>query len=157
MHKRLSFLADFCRGHLLDEKILINPSYQIGNQIGEALTINGYSWVNLHFATLPSLAHEIAGAELSSLGIRQISWATSLFIVDKIFRSLKEEGKLDYFGELEASSGIIRAICRSILALKLAGLKSKDLSPESFISKNKGKEVILFLMKYEEELNKGKS
>jgi ATP-dependent helicase/nuclease subunit B len=156
MHKRLSFLADFCRGHLLDEKILIIPSYQIGNQIGETLTIKGHSWVNLHFAILASLAQEIAGAELSSLGVRQISWATSLFIVDRIFRSLKEEGKLDYFGELEASSGIIRAIYRSILALRLAGLKSKDLYPESFISKNKGKEVIFFLKNYEEELNKGK-
>jgi ATP-dependent helicase/nuclease subunit B len=156
LNSLISFLAEFCKEHLLEEKIFIVPSYQLGHQIGEALTINGHSWVNLNFITLASLVQEIAGAELSLLGIRQISWATSLFIVDKIFRSLKEEGKLDYFGELEASSGIIRAICRSILALRLGGLKSKDLSPDSFIGKNKGKEVILFLMKYEEELNKGK-
>jgi len=156
LNSLISFLTEFCKYHLLEENIFIVPSYQLGHQIGEALTINGHSCVNLHFTTIPSLAQEIAAAELSSLSIRQISWATSLFIVDKIFRSLKEERKLDYFGELEASSGIIRAISRSILALRLAALKSKDLSPESFISKNKGKEVILFLMKYEEELNEGK-
>jgi len=49
----LPFLADFCEQHLLDEKILIVPSYQTGHQIGEALTKAGHSWANLRFATLP--------------------------------------------------------------------------------------------------------
>jgi len=39
----LSFLADFGSQHLLDEKILIVPSYQTGHQIGEALTKAGHS------------------------------------------------------------------------------------------------------------------
>jgi ATP-dependent helicase/nuclease subunit B len=106
--------------------------------------------------TLPSLAQEIAGVELSSRGVRQISKAASLFMLDKIFRALKEGEKLDYFRELEASSGVVKAIHRSLFALRMAGLGGKDLSTDSFIKKNKGEEVILFLKKYEEELKKRK-
>ena len=156
MNTLTSFLAEFCGEHLLEEKTFIVPSYQLGHQIGEVLTSKGHSWVNLRFATLPSLAQSIAGVELSKLNIRQISGAASLFMVDKIFRILKEEGKLDYFGELEASSGVIRAVHRSLLDLRMAGLGSRDLSPESFIREDKGEEVILFLQKYEEELEKRK-
>ena len=156
MNFLISFLAEYCQAHLLDEKIFIVPSYQIGHQIGESLTMQGYSWVNLHFVTLPSLAQEIAGVELSTRGVRQISTAASFFMLDKIFRNLKEEGKLDYFSELEASSGVVRAIHRSLFALRMSGLRSKDLSADSFIKKNKGEEVISFLKKYEEELKRRK-
>lgn len=156
MNSLISFLDEFCKAHLLQEKIFIVPSYQLGHQIGEVLTSKGHSWVNLHFVTLPSLAQEIAGVELSTYGVRQISKAASLFMLDKIFRVLKEEGKLDYFRELEASSGVVKAIHRSLFALRMAGLGSKDLSTGSFIKKNKGEEVILFLKKYEEELERRK-
>ena len=156
MNTLISFLAEYCKAHLLQEKIFIVPSYQLGHQIGEVLTSKGHSWVNLHFVTLPSLAQEIAGVELSTRGVRQISKAASLFMLDKIFRNLKEEGKLDYFRELEASSGVVKAIHRSLFALRMVGLGSKNLSKNSFIKKNKGEEVILFLKKYEEELERRK-
>jgi len=156
MNSLISFLAEYCQGHLLDEKIFIVPSYQLGHKIGESLTMQGNSWVNLHFVTLPSLAQEVAGVELSIRGVRQISTAASFFMLDNIFRNLKEEGKLDYFSELEASSGVVRAIHRSLFALRMSGLRSKDLSTDSFIKKNKGEEVISFLEKYEEELKRRK-
>jgi len=156
MNSLISFLAEYCQAHLLDEKIFIVPSYQLGHQIGEALTSQGHSWVNLHFVTLPSLAQEIAGVELSTRGVRQISRSASFFMLEKIFRNLKEEGKLDYFSELEASSGVVRAVHRSLFVLRMSGLRSKDLSTDSFIKENKGNEVISFLKKYEEELKRRK-
>lgn len=152
MNALISFLDKFCKDHLLDEKIFIVPSYQIGYQIGESLTLKGHSWVNLHFATLPSLAQEIASPELSKNGIKQISRAASMFIVNKIFRELKDEGKLAYFNELDANSGVIRAIHRSLSALRMAGIRSKDLYSKNFIKEDKGQEVILFLKKYEQIL-----
>ncbi|MCK5608912.1 hypothetical protein KAR91_43970, partial [Candidatus Pacearchaeota archaeon] len=75
MNSPIHFLAEFCRAHLLDEKIFVMPSYQIGHQIGESLAANGYSWVNLRFMTLPLLAHEVAGVELSRLKLKQITGA----------------------------------------------------------------------------------
>ncbi len=138
MNSLISFLAEFCKAHLLQEKIFIVPSYQLGHQIGEVLTSKGHSWVNLHFVTLPSLAQEIAGVELSTRGVRQISKAASLFMLDKIFRNLKEEGKLDYFRELEASSGVVKAIHRSLFSLKTQPQFDLKLNPG-------GKDMFSFL------------
>ena len=64
LNSLISFLSKFCQEHVLDEKIFVIPSYQIGHQIGESLTKSGNSWVNLRFMTLPLLAHEVVGAEL---------------------------------------------------------------------------------------------
>jgi ATP-dependent helicase/nuclease subunit B len=138
-HKLVAFLSDFLRAHVLDEKIFVVPSYQIGHQIGESLAVNGQSWVNLRFMTLPSLAHEVAGAELSRLKLKQITGAASLFLVEKIFRGLQGEGKLQYFGDLEISSGVVRAFRRSIAALRLAGLENKSLDAGKFINADQGK------------------
>jgi ATP-dependent helicase/nuclease subunit B len=149
-------LSRICSEHRLEKKYLIVPSYQIGHQIGEKLAEKGGSWVNLHFVTLPALAQEVGGAELSKQGIKLISSTGSLFIVDKIFRKLKEEGELDYFNKIEATTGIVRALQNSIFALRMAGLKSTDLKSSEFIDERKGKEVTLLLQAYEEELEKGK-
>ncbi|MGD9345602.1 MAG: PD-(D/E)XK nuclease family protein [Candidatus Aminicenantes bacterium] len=132
------------------------PSYQMGHQIGERLAADGHSWVNLRFMTLPSLAHEVVGAELSKRKLRQITGAASLFLVEKIFRELKGEGKLRYLGDLEISSGVLRAFRRSITALRLAGLEAKDLDAGKFIGEDKGREVILLLDRFEETLERGR-
>lgn len=47
MNSTLSFLTDFLRSHVLDEKIFVVPSYQVGHQIGESLTEAG-----LYFTTI---------------------------------------------------------------------------------------------------------
>jgi ATP-dependent helicase/nuclease subunit B len=153
-HKLVVFLADYLRAHVLEEKIFVVPTYQIGHQIGESLAVKGQSWVNLRFMTLPLLAHEVAGAELSKRKLKQITGAASLFLVEKIFRRLQGEGELQYFGDLEISSGVVRAFRRSIAALRLADLKTNDLDVGKFINADKGKEVILLLKRYEEELEK---
>ncbi|MGB6866415.1 MAG: hypothetical protein WBE11_12035, partial [Candidatus Aminicenantaceae bacterium] len=104
--------------------------------------------------TLPLLAHDVVGTELSKRKLKQITGAASLFLVEKIFRVLKDEGELRYLGDLEISSGVVRAFRRSIAALRLGGLEAKDLDVEKFIGADKGREVILLLKRYEEELEK---
>jgi RecB family exonuclease len=156
LNSLLSYLDRFCGEYLLDEKVFIVPSYQIGNMIGLALAMEGRSWVNLRFMTLSSLAEEAAGEELAGRGLKRISGTTSRLLIHRIFQDLKESGELRYYGELEVKSGIVDAVCRSIYDLRMAGIKSNDLDPEKFIDKQKGKETRLFLEKYEEELEQGK-
>ncbi|MCD6518070.1 MAG: PD-(D/E)XK nuclease family protein [Candidatus Aminicenantes bacterium] len=152
----LSFLADFCSQHLLDEKILIVPSYQKGRQIGESLTKAGHSWVNLRFATLPSLAHEVCAEEIARAKLKQITPYTTSLLVEKAFTNLKQYGHLDYFKALDAKPGIIKAFSRSIQILRMQGISSKSLSPQEFanrfINKKKGTEIHLLLSEYEKLL-----
>jgi ATP-dependent helicase/nuclease subunit B len=156
LNKVIPYLFGYCAKRRLEKKYLIAPSYQIAHQLGEALAEEGGSWVNLHFMTLPALAQQVVGAELSKQGIKFISSTGSLFLVDKIFRRVKDEAKLDYFDKIEATTGIVRALQNSLIALRMAGLKSTDLRSLEFIKEQKGKEVILLLQAYEDELDKGK-
>src|SRR4030042_6221542 len=98
MSRSAEYLSRFCDEHRLEKKYLIVPSYQVGHQIGEALAKEGGSWINLHFVTLPSLAQELAGIELSTQGIKLISQANALFLVDRVFRRLKAAKKLKEIG-----------------------------------------------------------
>jgi hypothetical protein len=155
MSQPVSHLSRCCGEHRLEKKYLIAPSYQVAHQLGEPLATESGAWVNLHFVTLPALAQEAVGTELSKQGIKLISSRGSLFLVDRIFRKLKEE-KLDYFDKIEATTGIVRTLQNSIFALRMAGLKSTGLKPSEFIKGRKGDEIILLLRSYEEGLHKGK-
>ncbi len=147
-----SFLHEFCAENPTTEKICIVPSFRIGHQIGESLAAQGISWINLRFVTLSALAQETAGAEMAVQGLRQVSSATLLFLVEKIFRQQKTAGKLKYFVDLEASTGVVKAVLRSIQSLRMAGLSAHALHPDAFVNAQKGKEVIQFLHAYEKEL-----
>ena len=138
MNCLIRFLAGFCGGHLLEEKIFVVPSYQVGHQIGESLAKAGHSWVNLRFATLQSLAQEYAGLDISQGDMSQISESSAVILLNKVFSTLLDEGKLDYFGELKPSPGIIRALHNSLNALRMDSIKSDDLAPDSFINEKKG-------------------
>ncbi len=156
MNRLLSSLSAICAEHPLDKKYLVVPSYQIGRQLGDALAADGSSWVNLHSVTLPALAEQAAGPELAASGTRVISGAEALSLVDQVFGQLKDAGRLDYFGRVEATAGTIGAIQGSIFSLRMAGLKSAALDPASFIDDRKGRELALLLRSYEEELEKGR-
>jgi len=156
MNSVIRFLGEFCGGYLLEEKIFVVPSYQVGHQIGESLTKAGQSWVNLRFTTLPSLAQEYAGLDISQEDLSQISESSALILLNKVFSTLFDDGRLDYFGELKPSPGIIRALHKSLYALRMDGIKSEDLAVESFINEKKGLETRVILKSYEEELERNK-
>jgi len=151
-----AFLADFCSHHLLDEKIFIVPSFQVGHQIGERLAKAGHSWINLRFVTSASLAQQVVGDELSQSEIKHINAASSTTLIDKIFRRLQDSGKLEYFGELTPSFGVIKAVYSAVYSLRMVGIKSGELKPELFSSLKKGNEVQLLLRAYEGELKNKK-
>jgi len=156
MKLSLSWLSNICSEYRLEKKYLVVPSYQVGHQIGETLAKEGGSWINLHFVTLPALAQKVAGAELSKRVIKFVSSTGSFYLVDKIFRRLKAQKKFRYFGDIEATAGIIQALRHSINAVRMAGVKGRDLKASWFINERKGEEVILLLKAYEEELEKEK-
>jgi RecB family exonuclease len=156
MNAAAAFLRGFLDDHRLEKKYLIIPSYQAGRQVGESLAARGTSWVNLHYQTLPALAQEVAGAEVLSRGLRLISGQGALFLVEGVYRALREEGKLEYLGRIEPGAGIVRALRASIAALRMAGIRGAGISPASFISESKGREIALILKRYERALQERK-
>jgi RecB family exonuclease len=148
----IRFLSDFCRGHRLDEKIFVVPSFSIGRQVGEALAGAGEAWANLRFMTLPSLAHEAAAVELARAGKKQLSATELLVHVDGLFRELLSGGRLEYFNMLSPKPGVVRAVYRAIESLRLAKISSSALESGSFVVAAKGRDMARLLGRYEELL-----
>jgi len=156
MNSTIRFLAEFCGENLLEEKIFVVPSYQVGHQIGESLVKAAYAWLNLRFTTLPSLAQECAAVDIFQTGMAHISESSAVIVLNEVFRTLQNGGRLEYFKKLKPSPGIIRALHNSLYAMRMEGIKSEDLTPEDFISDKKGQEIKLILRSYEEELSRSK-
>ncbi|MBN1274227.1 MAG: PD-(D/E)XK nuclease family protein [Candidatus Aminicenantes bacterium] len=156
MNGTLRFLAQFCREHLLDEKILIVPRYQAGHQVGEALVRAGQPWVNLRFATAASLAYDAAAVDLAKRKMKRIADGTAFVLVNNAFRALQDEGAFDYFDGLRASPGIVRSLWRTILALRMEGVTGDSLSADAFIDRRKGREIGLLLGRYERMLTENR-
>jgi hypothetical protein len=146
------FLSAFCRDHPLDEKVLICPSFVAGRQIGEAVARDIGSWVNLRFVTTAALAAEVLGESGGAGPIRPMTASAELALVDRLFRELLAEGKLEYFGRAGASSGVAQALHRALRELRLDGRSSADLLPERFLVPRKGRELALLLDRYERAL-----
>jgi len=148
----IGFLAAFCREHQLDEKIFIVPSFSVGHQIGEALAGAGEGWVNLRFVTLPALALEVAAVELAALGKKQAGETDLLLLVDGLFRELKSAGRLEYFGTLNPTPGVARALYRAIQSLRLAKFRGLDVASPAFRREDKARDIALLLGRYEKIL-----
>lgn len=152
MSALIRFLADFCREHSLDEKVLVVPSFVAGRQIGEALAREAGSWVNLRFVTTPGLAAEVLQKSGAAGAARPLTASAELALVDRLFREALAEGRLDYFGRAGASPGLAQALHRAVRDMRLDGLSSADLPAERFLVPQKGRELALLLERYERAL-----
>lgn len=147
------FLADFCREHPIDEKIFVVPSHIVGRQIGQALAREAGAWINLRFITLTALAQEILAKAGAADPGRPLTASAQLALVDRSFRALLAEGRLEYFGRAGVSPGLVRTFSRAAQDLRFAGLTSADLRPDRFVVARKGEEIALLLSRYEKALD----
>jgi hypothetical protein len=93
----IRFLADFCREHPIDEKVFVVPSHIAGRQIGQALAREAGAWINLRFITLSALAQEMLERAGAADPGRPLTGSAQLALVDRSFRALLAEGRLEYF------------------------------------------------------------
>ncbi|HOW84985.1 MAG TPA: PD-(D/E)XK nuclease family protein [Candidatus Aminicenantes bacterium] len=153
MSALVRFLAGFCRGHPLDEKILIVPAFGAGREIGEALARQAGAWVNLRFVTTAALAAEVLGRSGGEGAARPLTPSAELALTDRLFRELLAAGELGYFGRAGSSPGLARALHGAVRELRLDGRTSADLRPELFLVPQKGRELALLLGRYERALD----
>src|SRR5512144_338996 len=71
-------LAEVCREHPLDEKVLVAPSRFIGHQIVESLVRSGTPWIHIRVESVRSLAHAVAGPSIADEGLTLLSRAQAL-------------------------------------------------------------------------------
>lgn len=156
MRNIIAQLADICKKHQAEEKILVVPSYIIGRQIGKMLARRGVAWSNLRFYTVQGIAHNLINQYMASEGVRFISNDFSVMLVEDICEKFLSSGRSRYFDALLAAPGMHRAIARAVEELRLAGYSAKDISPSCFESSAKSSEIQYIFDQYEKVLEKNR-
>lgn len=142
----IKHLESICKQHELTEKILIVDSYMIGEQIIRQFTRKNNHIVNLKMKTIKDLACDVSSIQQSQL----INDAVGSHLLYSLLTKLKPTFR--YFGEVEITSTLSRAMYQTIKSLRLAGYTSDSLSIEWFISPAKGEDMYRILESYEQLL-----
>ncbi|HWZ84818.1 MAG TPA: hypothetical protein VN032_01370, partial [Thermoanaerobaculia bacterium] len=147
-------LARICRQYPLDEKVLVAPSLPVGHQILERLARERHPWVNLRVETVRTLAHGLVGADLAREGLRLLSRAQALALVEQACGEALEPAS--YFGALRDRPGFHRAVHGTFDELRAAGISPAALPSRAFADPRKRRELKAILARYDEALVEGR-
>jgi len=147
-------IARACREHPLEEKVLVAPSLAIGHSLVERLAREGHSWVHLRVETVRTIALRIAGPDLSREGLRLLSRAQALALVEQACAEFLKPNS--YFGELRDRPGFHRALQRTFEEMRAAGLTAAALPAGAFDDPRKLRELKGILARYDEDLAAGR-
>ncbi len=153
-NRLLTELADFCAAHSVDEKILLVPSFPVGQQVLDALARSGCAHLNLRPATVFSLAHRVAGAALAAAGRETLSRAQLLALVEDACDQVLEPAS--YFGALRERPGLHRALQSTLNEIRRAGLTPEQLPAEALEDPRKAREMKAIGRAYRDALEAGK-
>lgn len=148
-------LARVCADHPLEEKIFVAPSLLVGHQIVERLAREGHPWVNLRVETVRNLAHALVGPELAREGLRLLSRAQALALVETA--AAQALTPKSYFGPLADRPGFHRALQATFEELRAAGISPGALPAAAFTDARKSRELRAILGRYDAALAKGRS
>ena len=147
-------LADVCAAHPLEEKVLVAPSLLVGHQIVERLARARGPVVHLRVETIRTLAHAAVGPALAREGLRLLSRAQSLALVEQA--CLENLDDRSYFGELRTRPGFHRAIQRASDELRAAGIAPGALPAAAFSDGRKPRELRAILQSSAASLERGR-
>jgi PD-(D/E)XK nuclease superfamily protein len=132
-------LARVCRDQPLAEKVLVAPTLSIGHQLVECLARSGTAWINLRVETARTLAHSLVGPALVRDGLRLLSRAQALALVEEA--CAQALGPDSYFGRLSDRPGLHRALQSTLDEIRSAGLQPDRLPAGAFVDPKKHREL----------------
>lgn len=145
--KRLKAVA---REHVLREKWLVAPDLRTGWQWIERLGREGTPAVNLRVKTVRGIVRDGAEPLLAREGLAPLKQeGTALAVARALEKGLRAE--LGYFGGLEPSWTLYRALAASIQDLKLAGADPGGLDAKAFENPDKAADIARLWEAYERE------
>ena len=143
-------VAAACREAPLEEKVLVAPSLLVGHTLLERLAREGHPWMNLRVETVRTLALAAAGPALARDGLRLLSRAQALALVEQA--CAQALGARSYFGALRGRTGLHRAMQRTLDELRAAGIGPTRLPATAFTDRRKASELRKVLAGYSKAL-----
>lgn len=147
----MAALADVCRQHPLDEKILIVPRYRAGHELLLSLNQADLTWVNLHISTVRAEAMKLLALDLARNNQVIVDHRQTVTLIQEILAELQRAGKLSYYPD-EVLNDMAENFAGALYDLRLAGIESGQIQEDQFVSPAKAGDTKLILGCFEEKL-----
>ena len=118
----LDQLAALCRKDPVGTKVVFVPSLQVGYHISTALATSGQSWANLHLTTPLDWARQSVLARLQAEGWKSLLPNYDLFFIGNLVENVLKDEQDGYFSRMTARPELARALLKTILELRQAGV-----------------------------------
>ena len=127
----INALANICKENLIVKKLLLVPSYQIGQNIIKIL--NGkIPILNLRIETMQDIATQKAMPFLSANTVDFADDSISRQIMFGIIYNMQKNSEFEYFTDIQATPSISNSIWNAIMEIKCAGLSQCDIENSCF-------------------------
>ena len=143
-------LASLCRQHVTRNKWVFVPSHALGHTVGERIALSGTNWLNLRFVTPLDIALRMGAPFLVERGIEPSEEGLGPALIMRLMLDLPKQG--GYFRPLADQPTLAEALWSTIRELRMAGIKSHQLSADAFASTEKHAELRALLASYEQFL-----
>lgn len=144
----INALANICGENKLLSKILIVPSYTIGqNIIGKLLAATPV--FNLKVETVQGIA---VGLGMPLLADNNLTFADDNItrqLMFEIIYNMRQNNKFEYFTDMQATPSISDSIWKAVMELKFAGLYCDSLDENSFVCTEKGRDIKKIIYEYD--------
>src|SRR4051812_18556332 len=140
-------LARLASEHPTRVKWVFVPTHAIGRTIGERIVLDGTNWLNLRFVTPLDIALVMGAPFLVERGIDPSEEGLGPALMMRLLLDLPFEG--GYFRPLADQPTMAQALWTTVRELRMAGVKSQDLTAEAFESPAKHAELRALLASYE--------
>ncbi|SDT10550.1 hypothetical protein SAMN05444162_3098 [Paenibacillaceae bacterium GAS479] len=148
-------LFELARREPFRRKIVLAERFQQGEQWLARATAECGPMLGMEVETLRSAVTKLVMPALAASGGRLLGNGETFWIVQRLMFVMAEEEADAYVSRELLSRGIVQVFHDAIAELRMAGIPSSELQPDSFVDARKGRYVQGLLARYEQALREG--
>ena len=148
MRHELEKIRELCKKHLTESKLLIIPGSGVREQLRKTLCDNGISLLNVQIKTVSELVYDIASQSIIDNGEMILDSKDITDATTEVLKRLRAEKTLVFLNEIEITSGVSRALSKTVLELLGWGYLHGETNLDGIINKNKRNDLELIVNTY---------
>ncbi|GAA0404246.1 PD-(D/E)XK nuclease family protein [Paenibacillus motobuensis] len=133
--------------------VLLVSSYAQGHQLLERVCKRYGAIFNVNVQTLQGIVTDKVKLELFRRKISLLEEGEKFWVIRRLMKQLTVEEPAGYITESMLKPGIVNHVFRAISELRMAGIRSEDMTRESFMNSDKGEYLKHLLARYESYLH----
>ena len=157
MRRELEKIRELCNEYVTESKLIIIPSSIIRDQLRKTLCDNGISLLNMQISTINELVYDIARQSIVDNGEMILDNNDITDFMTDVLKTLRAENKLVFLNEIEITSGVSRALSKTVSELLGWGFLHGETNLDGIININKRQDLELIVNTYTNRKKDNKS